>query len=286
MMAGTLIAGTPSCAGISATGSLGEGADSGAGAAPAPAAASAAAPTQAIMHARARRYSGTVTHVPPEVFAPTRGALKSQVVDAAVDLYAFGILMWEVATGQAVYGTLPSEIIADNVAEGRLRPTFEPVGARPDQPHEYAEFKALAERCWDADPRVRPSAEECVQRLNGMLGSMLARGGAPASGLIRRRSTLSLSFTAGSSPFAAPGGVPPGAAGAGQAGAGFMPGPAAAGGPFVGGGSPPAVWGRPGVWGGAGVGSGIIGYSPNNVVQIPRATKYNQEHGGFPLHIL
>ncbi|PNH04863.1 Serine/threonine-protein kinase mos, partial [Tetrabaena socialis] len=42
---------------------------------------------------RRRRYSGTVTHVAPEAVQQP-GTSSASLVDQAVDVYAYGILMW------------------------------------------------------------------------------------------------------------------------------------------------------------------------------------------------
>ncbi|KAG2427307.1 hypothetical protein HXX76_012502 [Chlamydomonas incerta] len=107
---------------------------------------------------RRRRYSGTITHVAPE--AMTRGPGGVTAVDVAVDVYAFGIVMWEILTGQPVYMGLNSDQIIERVQAEGLRPAFP-----PDTP---PEFTNLAHRCLDADPGRRPSAEELVQALSGL----------------------------------------------------------------------------------------------------------------------
>jgi len=146
---------------------------------------------------------------------------------------------------------MPSEAIVESVLAGGLRPAFEPVGARAGQPPEYREFKGLAERCWAADPRARPSAEELVHKLNQLLGALRARQGITGGGF-SRRSALSHSFTLGHTAHMGGYGTP------------LLP-PATGGGAGAGGGPLPQV------------GSGLLGY---NMQQSP------VDMGRFPLHIL
>lgn len=67
-----------------------------------------------------RTHSGTVTHMAPELLQGCG------VITFAVDVYAFGILMWELFTGAGVYSGLSSEEIRRRVLEEGLRPVFPP----------------------------------------------------------------------------------------------------------------------------------------------------------------
>ncbi|KAG2484691.1 hypothetical protein HYH03_016520 [Edaphochlamys debaryana] len=127
---------------------------------------------------RRRRYSGTVTHVAPEAIAQGQAATPT---DVSADIYAFGIVMWEVLTGQPVYMGLNSDQIIERVQNEGLRPTFP-----PDTP---SEFSSLANRCWDVDPRRRPSADELVQQMSALSSS--TRSHPQLMAARRRLSTLS-----------------------------------------------------------------------------------------------
>ncbi|GFH29115.1 protein kinase domain-containing protein, partial [Haematococcus lacustris] len=106
-----------------------------------------------------RRYSGTVTHLPPEAFGSGHGQ-----VDPSIDIWAFGICMWELASGRTVYGELMSEAIILRAANPSMRPVFQ--GCVPQ------EYSQLAARCWDSDPNARPSAGELVQCLGDALAAL------------------------------------------------------------------------------------------------------------------
>ncbi|GIL79555.1 hypothetical protein Vretimale_12236 [Volvox reticuliferus] len=102
---------------------------------------------------------GTVTHIAPEIVTHKR-------VTKAADAYAFGVVMWEMLTGNRLYSDLftsgrekrvRDKLILAKVAHEGLRPVF-PEGT----PHEYA---ILARRCWTADPGARPTFTEILAEL-------------------------------------------------------------------------------------------------------------------------
>jgi serine/threonine protein kinase len=68
---------------------------------------------EALVSAPRRRMSGTITHLPPEMLAG------NGQVDFSVDVYSFGVLMWELYTSHPVYLGLNSNQIKQQV--GALR---------------------------------------------------------------------------------------------------------------------------------------------------------------------
>ncbi|KAG2486111.1 hypothetical protein HYH03_015206 [Edaphochlamys debaryana] len=95
--------------------------------------------------------SGTITHVAPEVL------LGQKSITAAVDIYAFGILMFQMLCGMKVYDKMSATEIANQVAHRSMRP------ALPNWvPNSY---RLLAQRCWSHAPTSRPTAEELVRHL-------------------------------------------------------------------------------------------------------------------------
>ncbi|KAG2431667.1 hypothetical protein HYH02_013244 [Chlamydomonas schloesseri] len=108
--------------------------------------------------------SGTITHVAPEVL------LGKRHVGAAVDIYAFGILMYQVLCGMHLYQGLTPQQVANGVAHDGLRPVL-PAWVP-------ASYRALAERCWHAAADARPTADELVRQLEKLSTGGLGGGGA------------------------------------------------------------------------------------------------------------
>ncbi|KAG2428906.1 hypothetical protein HYH02_014228 [Chlamydomonas schloesseri] len=94
---------------------------------------------------------GSVPYMAPETFR------SGSRLDGSVDVYAFGIVMWEaVAGGEQPYTGVPNKDIPREVYRGR-RPGF-----RPDVPYAY---RQLAQACWAAQPSKRPTAAQLVTAL-------------------------------------------------------------------------------------------------------------------------
>ena len=88
---------------------------------------------------------GTPTHMAPEL-------LLHGHVSKASDVYAFGILLWELMTGRRAFAGVPIALLPHEMAMRELRPAW-PEGL-PDSPG-YSQLKALAEDCWVAAPAER-----------------------------------------------------------------------------------------------------------------------------------
>jgi serine/threonine protein kinase len=68
-------------------------------------------------------------------------------VSKASDVFAFGILLYEIVTGQSAYAGVPISLLPHRVAVEGLRPTW-PTGVS-------CEMMRLAESCWVAKPQRR-----------------------------------------------------------------------------------------------------------------------------------
>ncbi|GAX80143.1 hypothetical protein CEUSTIGMA_g7581.t1 [Chlamydomonas eustigma] len=90
-------------------------------------------------------FQGTMTHMAPETM------LTGQQSNAA-DVYAFGITLWELYTGQYPFTEVPHAMLGYQVSQQHIRPQFP-----PETP---CELEVLAELCWQAGPASRPSFEE------------------------------------------------------------------------------------------------------------------------------
>ncbi|KXZ49811.1 hypothetical protein GPECTOR_19g262 [Gonium pectorale] len=121
-------------------------------------------------YAIADQACGTVTHIAPEAL------LKRARIDAAVDVYSFGILMWEMfACGARPYQHVATDAVGRCVAQG-LRPVL--AGWVPPA------YRSLAMACWQTDRRRRPRAADLVSTINMRLQELASlevvdeRGGA------------------------------------------------------------------------------------------------------------
>jgi len=106
---------------------------------------------------RSTRTTGTVTHMPPEL-------LRSGKLMPAGDVYAFGMLMWEVATGRMPYQGLMYGEVVERVVVSHRRPAF-PVFVPPA-------YAALARKCWAADPAARPTFAAVFAALEELCGQV------------------------------------------------------------------------------------------------------------------
>lgn len=99
-----------------------------------------------------RKYSikvGTPQWMAPEVFERDNYSPK-------VDIYSYGIILWEMLTKEVPYSNLKDYEIYPHVINGN-RPTI-PTSC----PHG---LEKLIKSCWESDPSKRPSAAQIVQKL-------------------------------------------------------------------------------------------------------------------------
>jgi serine/threonine protein kinase len=95
---------------------------------------------------------GTACWLAPEVIKHSRCSQGS-------DVFAFGIILWELATQEEVYQGLETMQIIAKVANENLRPPVPP----------NCIWKELMVKCWHEDPVQRPSFEAIVKDLNVFL---------------------------------------------------------------------------------------------------------------------
>jgi len=119
---------------------------------------------------------GTLPWMAPELFPQSRhiqqelcGTSSSPQEQAdrvteKIDVYSFGVLMWEIWTwGAQPYDGLQVAEVFHGMMVGNLRPKIP--ASTPPSPG----WKALMQSCWDADPASRPSFEHLVSELGEML---------------------------------------------------------------------------------------------------------------------
>lgn len=98
---------------------------------------------------------GTLPWMAPELLNGS-----SSKVSEKVDVFSFGIVLWEILTGEEPYANMHYGAIIGGIVNNTLRP---PVPNFCD-----AEWRLLMEQCWAPDPLVRPTFTEIARRLRIM----------------------------------------------------------------------------------------------------------------------
>ncbi|TVU12316.1 hypothetical protein EJB05_45954 [Eragrostis curvula] len=101
---------------------------------------------------------GTLPWMAPELLNGS-----SSLVSEKVDVFSFGIVMWELLTGEEPYAELHYGAIIGGIVNNTLRP---PVPEFCDP-----QWRSLMEQCWSSEPSERPSFTEIGQRLRAMAAS-------------------------------------------------------------------------------------------------------------------
>ncbi|ESQ42642.1 hypothetical protein EUTSA_v10012514mg [Eutrema salsugineum] len=102
---------------------------------------------------------GTLPWMAPELLSG-----KSNMVSEKIDVYSFGIVMWELLTGEEPYADMHCASIIGGIVNNTLRPKI-PQWCDP-------EWKGLMESCWASEPTERPSFAEISQKLRNMAAAM------------------------------------------------------------------------------------------------------------------
>ncbi|XP_060175707.1 uncharacterized protein LOC132606287 isoform X1 [Lycium barbarum] len=84
----------------------------------------------------------------------------SNKVSEKVDVFSFGIVLWEILTGEEPYANMHYGAIIGGIVNNTLRPH---VPSFCD-----TEWRMLMEQCWAPDPAIRPSFTEVARRLRAM----------------------------------------------------------------------------------------------------------------------
>ncbi|CAM8956988.1 unnamed protein product [Rhodiola kirilowii] len=98
---------------------------------------------------------GTLPWMAPELLNGS-----SNKVSEKVDVFSFGIVLWEILTGEEPYANMHYGAIIGGIVNNTLRPTI-PSYCDP-------EWRNLMEQCWAPNPVARPSFSEIADRLRVM----------------------------------------------------------------------------------------------------------------------
>ncbi|PPR92935.1 hypothetical protein GOBAR_AA27728 [Gossypium barbadense] len=109
---------------------------------------------------------GTLPWMAPELLNGS-----SSLVSEKVDVFSFGIVMWELLTGEEPYADLHYGAIIGGIVSNTLRPPV-PEGCDP-------EWRSLMERCWSSELPERPSFTEIANELRSMAAKIQPKGQIP-----------------------------------------------------------------------------------------------------------
>ncbi|KAI7758372.1 hypothetical protein M8C21_013733 [Ambrosia artemisiifolia] len=98
---------------------------------------------------------GTLPWMAPELLNGS-----SNKVSEKVDVFSFGIVLWEILTGEEPYANMHYGAIIGGIVNNTLRP---PIPKDCD-----GEWRKLMEQCWAPNPMLRPSFTEITKRLRVM----------------------------------------------------------------------------------------------------------------------
>ncbi|KAL9958735.1 hypothetical protein ACROYT_G035790 [Oculina patagonica] len=103
-------------------------------------------------------FAGTVAWMAPEV-------IRNEPCSEKVDVWSFGVLLWELLTGEMPYRDVDSSAIIWGVGSNSLHlpvPTTCPEG-----------FKLLMKLCWNSKPKNRPSFQQVLLHVEIAAGDVL-----------------------------------------------------------------------------------------------------------------
>eukprot|EP00771_Trimastix_marina_P000617 gnl/Trimastix_PCT/1636.p1 GENE.gnl/Trimastix_PCT/1636~~gnl/Trimastix_PCT/1636.p1 ORF type:complete len:694 (-),score=126.93 gnl/Trimastix_PCT/1636:1349-3142(-) len=109
----------------------------------------------------------TTTRCTPEYAAPE--FLRSELINEAVDVFSFGMCMWEVWVEQVPFASFRFANhfeVAKAICEGRRPPL--PKKVAPRYRDVYIRYCALMTRCWADAPTDRPSFREVLRELDAL----------------------------------------------------------------------------------------------------------------------
>lgn len=95
-------------------------------------------------------FAGTVSWMAPEI-------IRNEPCSEKVDIWSYGVVLWELLSGEIPYKDVDSSAIMYGVGNNSLRlpiPTTCPDG-----------YRLLVEQCWAAKPRNRPSFKQIETHL-------------------------------------------------------------------------------------------------------------------------
>nr|XP_058165509.1 mitogen-activated protein kinase kinase kinase 21 isoform X2 [Dasypus novemcinctus] len=102
--------------------------------------------------------AGTYAWMAPEV-------IKSSLFTKGSDIWSYGVLLWELLTGEVPYRGIDGLAVAYGVAVNKL--TL-PIPSTCPEP-----FAKLMKECWEQDPHIRPSFALILEQLTAIEGAVM-----------------------------------------------------------------------------------------------------------------
>jgi serine/threonine protein kinase len=128
---------------------------------------------------------GTLPWTAPEIVRTPHA------VTEKVDVFSFGVVMWELWTGKEPYEGVSYLQLMMQLADSEARPRppvpgtpdWDAAGEGPPPPELAPGWGALMQRCWAEAPEERPAFKEITQQLRLMATALkAARGGKGGGG--------------------------------------------------------------------------------------------------------
>ncbi|KAF9643108.1 kinase-like protein [Thelephora ganbajun] len=113
------------------------------------------------MSCSAQLEGGTVTFMSPELLMPSHFGIKDSVPTPQADIYAFGLVIFQVLTGELPFRRIRQTELRYSVV----------TGLRPDKPENASAIGfsdslwGFVQRCWDSNRDLRPKVSEVVTYL-------------------------------------------------------------------------------------------------------------------------
>ncbi|KAF9789265.1 kinase-like domain-containing protein [Thelephora terrestris] len=104
---------------------------------------------------------GTTMFMPPELLVPSRFGIKNPIPTPEADVYAFGLVIFQVLTGEMPFRGVRATELAFNLVQG----------LRPDKPANAPTIGfsdslwTFVQQCWHGDRNSRPRVVEVVEHL-------------------------------------------------------------------------------------------------------------------------
>uniref|UniRef100_A0A3Q7HJ24 non-specific serine/threonine protein kinase n=1 Tax=Solanum lycopersicum TaxID=4081 RepID=A0A3Q7HJ24_SOLLC len=103
------------------------------------------------------------TYIAPEIY-------KDEIFDRSVDVYAFGVLLYEMMEGSPPFHPKSPEEAARLMCKEGKRPPFKSKSKYPP------DLRELIEECWNPDSFIRPTFSEIIVRMNKIVANCSKHG--------------------------------------------------------------------------------------------------------------